>query len=165
MSLDKIRLSETVTSALYKDVLVNAKTIPNNVSYHYKFLGNNQKKIIFVVQSRDAVFIPDKHLSFITKMLEACKMNIGDIAIVNHASGAVIIQQLKQELQPRILVLFGLESIDIKLPFNFPQFKTQAYDGCTYLCVPSLNELDTETNESKVLKSKLWVCLRQIFEI
>ncbi len=165
MSLDKIRLSETITTALYKDVLVDAKTITNNISTHYKFLGNNQKRIIFVVHSRDAVFVPDRHLSFITKMLEACKMNIGDIAIVNHAVSPVIIQQLKQQLQPQILVLFGLESVDIKLPFNFPQFKTQAYDGCTYLCVPSLNELDTETNESKILKSKLWVCLRQIFEI
>ncbi|HSZ84964.1 MAG TPA: hypothetical protein VK787_02980 [Puia sp.] len=164
MSLDNIHLSEKITSTLYKDVLVDAKK-NENVFPRYKFLGNNQKQITIVVQSHNAVFIEEKHLSFITKMLEACKMNIGDIALVSHTNTPVIIQQLKQQLQPQTLILFGIESVDIKLPFNFPQFKTQDYDGCTYLCVPSLNELDSDVPESKLLKSKLWVCLRKLFEI
>jgi hypothetical protein len=164
MSLDNIHLSKKITSALYKDFLVDAKK-NENVLPRYKFLGNNQKQITFVVQSHDEVFVEEKHLSFITKMLEACKMNIGDIALVNHTTTPIIIQQLKQQLRPQMLILFGTESVDIKLPFSFPQFKTQAYDGCTYLCVPSLNELDSEVPESKLLKSKLWVCLRKLFEV
>jgi hypothetical protein len=163
MSLDHINLSDKITSALYKDFLVDAKK--NENIFRYKFLGNNQKQITIVVQSHDAFFVEEKHLSFITKMLEACKMNIGDIALVNHANTPIIIQQLKKQLHPQMLILFGIESADIKLPFSFPQFKTQAYDGCTYLCVPSLNELDSEVPESKLLKSKLWVCLRKLFEV
>ncbi|HEX4373899.1 MAG TPA: hypothetical protein VHZ50_11405, partial [Puia sp.] len=101
MSLDNIHLSQKITSALYNDVLVDAKKTENTFP-HYKFLGNNQKKITFVVQSHDVVFVEEKHLSFITKMLEACKMNIGDIALVNHTTTPVIIQQLKKQLQPQM---------------------------------------------------------------
>ncbi|SRR5579871_3131228 len=164
MSIDNVHLPGIVTAALYKNVLVDGSEIQNKTQ-RYKFLGNNQKKITFVTKDADAVFIADKHLLFITKMLEACKMNIADIAIVNHAAHPVLIHELKLQLHPQILILFGLESVDIKLPFNFPQFKLQAYDGCTYVCAPSLNELDGETHESKLLKSKLWVCLRQLFEV
>jgi hypothetical protein len=164
MSLDNIHLSGTVTASLYTNVLMDVKSIGNQEAV-YKFLGNNQKQLTFVVRTNDGVFIADKHLSFISKLLEACKMSIADIAIVNHAKTPVNVHLLKKQLEPRILILFGLESVDIKLPFNFPQFKTQIYDGCTYLCVPSLNEIDADTQESKLLKSKLWVCLRNLFDI
>jgi hypothetical protein len=166
MSLDNVLLSGNTTATLYKNVLVDAKNesgITN--AQELKFLGNNQRQITFVVNSRDAVFVADKHLLFITKMLEACKMNIGDVSIVNQASTPVIIKELKEELHPLVLILFGVEPTAIRLPFSFPKFKTQEYDGCTYLSVPSLNELDAETTESKLLKSKLWVCLRQLFEV
>jgi hypothetical protein len=166
MSLDNIQLSQKITNSLYKNLLVDVeKGGTTNTSEHYKFLGNNQKKIIFAVESPHAAFVEEKHLRFISKMLEACKMNIGDIAIVNHSATPIIIQDLKSQLKPQIMILFGIESTGIKLPFSFPQFKSQAYDGCTYVCVPSLNELDSETPDSKLLKSKLWVCLRTLFAV
>jgi hypothetical protein len=166
MGLDNIFLSKQMTCSLYKSVLVDAKRISDSAaSSHYKFLGGNQKRITFIVRSPQAVFVAEKHLSFIIKMLEACKMNIGDIALLNQFSEAVNIQALKQQLQPRMLILFGVESADIQLPFNFPQFKLQVFDGCTYLCVPSLNEFDSELPESKLLKSKLWVCLQKLFDM
>jgi hypothetical protein len=166
MSIDHVQLSGALTSALYKSVLVEkAAHEGGGHDLRYKYLGNNQKKIIFLVNSNDAVFIEDKHLTFITKLLEACKMNIGDVAIVNHALHPVVIAELKKQLDPQMIILFGVSSVDIKLPFSFPQFKTQLYDGCTYVLVPTLNELDTDTHESKLLKSKLWVCLRQLLEI
>jgi hypothetical protein len=168
MSLNTIELPGFIIVDLYKNSLVlenekSIKDIPEKKGY--RFLGNNNKKITFVVNSLDAVFLPEKHIAFVTKMLEACKMNIGDAAIVNHAAKPVIIGELKKQLAPATLVLFGIEPTEIKLPIRFPQFKTQAYDGCTYLYSSSLNELDQPTEEGKLLKSKLWVCLQKIFEI
>jgi hypothetical protein len=58
-----------------------------------------------------------------------------------------------------------MEPVDIRLPMNFPAFKIQDYDGCTYLCSSSLEELVRPGDESKLLKSKLWVCLKTIFGI
>jgi hypothetical protein len=117
------------------------------------------------VDSPGHVFLSDEELAFIGKILGACKLNIADVAIVNHATIPVLISELKKQLEPVILLLFGLDPTGIRLPVQFPQFKTQVYDGCNYLYVPSLPELDKDTEEGKLLKSKMWVCLRKLFEV
>jgi hypothetical protein len=166
MSLNTIELPGFIIADLFKNSLVagNEKKVVESANQSgYKFLGNNKKKITLVVSSPDAVFLPESHLNFITKMLEACKMNMGDVAIVNHASAPVVIGELKKQTEPSTLLLFGIEPTEIKLPISFPQFKMQAYDGCTYLFAPSLYEIDQPTEESKLLKSKLWLCLQKLF--
>jgi hypothetical protein len=168
MSLNTIELPDLVIADLFKNALIsdNEKKAPVPViKAGYKFLGSNRRKITLVVNSPEAVFLPESHLAFITKMLEACKMNLGEVAIVNHASTPVIISELKKQTTPSILLLFGIEPTEIKLPISFPQFKMQAYDGCTYLYTPSLYEIDQNTEESRLLKSKLWLCLQKLFEI
>jgi hypothetical protein len=72
---------------------------------------------------------------------------------------------LKQQLQPKIILLFGVEPSAIRLPINFPAFRPQDFDGCTYLSTPGLDQLVPNTDESKLLKSKLWVCLKTIFDV
>ena len=131
----------------------------------YKFLGKNGKKITILVQSPTVPFLPDNQLSFLTKILEACRMNIGDVAIVNTATASVNIATLKQQLQPTAILLFGLEPTAIKLPINFPEFKVQPYDSCSYLSAPPLTRLVAQSEESKLLKSKLWVCLKTLFNV
>lgn len=140
-----------------------AATAPSTPAY--KFLGLNRRKITVVVYSPGMAYIPDDQLAFLTKMLEACKMNVGDVAIVNHAVNAVNITAIRQQLEPTSMLLFGIQPIDIKLPINFPAFKLQAYDDCTYLASPALSELVTPSEESKVLKGKLWACLKALFNI
>ena len=131
----------------------------------YKFLGNNKRQISILVQSPGAAFLPDEELSVLTKMLEACKLNMGDVALVNHAVTAVNIDLLKQQLAPYIVLLFGLQPIGIELPINFPQFKIQKYDQCTYLYSPSLEEMVAPTEASKLIKTKLWLCLKELFTV
>ncbi|MES1221482.1 MAG: hypothetical protein ABUT20_38640, partial [Bacteroidota bacterium] len=118
-----------------------------------------------IVQEEHVAYITETHLNFISKILSACKMNIADVAIVNHFAKPVVIGELKKQLEPAVVLLFGPEPVQIKLPISFPQFKSQAYDGSTYLYSPSLNELAQDSEEGKLLKSKLWVCLRKIFEV
>ena len=131
----------------------------------YKFLGKNDKKITILVQSPGTPFLPDNQLTFLTKILEACRMNIGDVAIVNTATAPVNITAIKQQLQPTVLLLFGLEPTSIKLPINFPEFKVQPYDNCSYLSAPPLTQLVQQSEESKLLKSKLWICLKTLFNV
>jgi hypothetical protein len=130
----------------------------------YKFLGDNQKRTTILVDSPETAFLPDDQLAFLTKMLEACKMNIGDVAIVNQAVSRADITGLKR-LSPTRILLFGPAPADIGLPINFPFFKIQLYDQCSFLWVPSLAQLVQPGEESKLLKTKLWVCLKTLFEI
>jgi hypothetical protein len=141
-----------------------AQSVPESPEV-YKFLGKNNRKITIVVQSPGVPFLPDNQLSFLTKILEACRMNIGDVAIVNAATTPVNITTLRQQLEPSAVLLFGLEPTAIKLPINFPVFKNQPYDNCSYLAAPPLTQLVQQSEESKLLKSKLWVCLKSLFNV
>jgi hypothetical protein len=142
-----------------------ASTSPPTPPAAYKFLGNNRKQVAIVVHSPGIPFLPDNQLQFLTKILEACRMNIGDIAIVNAASAPVVITALRQQLNPTVVLLFGLEPVAIKLPINFPVFRLQPYDACTYLSAPALSLLAQNSEESKLLKSKLWICLKTQFNV
>ena len=190
MSLNNIQLKDLIVAELYRDSLIasEAKDIATATTdtapppaveipaaktpvakpptpAGYKFLGNNHRKITIIVHSPGIAFLPDDQLNVLTRMLEACKMNMGDVAIVNHAASPVVIGSLKQQLQPSFILLFGPKPPDIGLPMDFPVFKIQAYDQCTYLTAPSLQELVRPGDEGKLLKSKLWVCLKSLFEI
>jgi hypothetical protein len=149
------------TAAPAKSPTVSLSTEPAT----YKFLGNNRRNVAIIVDSPGTPFLPDNQLSFLTKILEACRMNIGDIAIVNAATAPVAIAGLRQQLDPTAVLLFGLEPVAIKLPINFPVFRLQPYDACTYLSAPALSELVQNSDESKLLKSKLWVCLKTLFNV
>jgi hypothetical protein len=169
MGLNKIKLPAIVASGLYKNSLV---TMPDtyeskepSINHSYTFLGKNKKNIVLVATSNEDVFVSESHLAFIAKLLGACKINLEDTAIINNATSKIISSELKKQLKPKILLLFGIEPTTIKLPIHFPMFKLQEFDGCTYLYAPSLKELDQETNEGTLLKSKLWVCLKNLFEL
>ena len=172
MSFQHQILPDLLISELYKDiVLVNAtdadqtESIPAAPKVHepIKFLGNNQKQIAIIVKEPAEVFLPEKHLDFLSKILAACKLNIGDVAIVNQEYRSLDIQLIKQHLRPNQIILFGVNPTELRLPMEFPHFKLQNYDGCTYLAVPELNQLNSETEEGKLLKTKLWICLKSMF--
>lgn len=131
----------------------------------YKFLGNNRRNVTILVNAPGSPFLPDNQLNFLTKILEACRMNIGDVAIVNHATSPIVINALREQLQPSSILLFGLEPTAIRLPISFPTFKLQPYDQCTYLSAPGLELMVATSEESKLLKSKLWVCLKTLFNV
>jgi hypothetical protein len=134
----------------------------------YKFLGNNRRHITLLVHSPGSGFMPDNQLTFLTKILEACRMTLADVAIVNDATAPVTITALRQQLQPKTVLLFGVDPTAIRLPINFPTFKQLSYDDCTYLSSPALDQLVPDTGDnrdSKLLKSKLWVCLKTLFDV
>ncbi|MFL5746632.1 MAG: hypothetical protein ACJ751_18290 [Niastella sp.] len=129
----------------------------------YKTLGNNKQQITVVVNCPNDVYVPEADLQFLTKMLGACKLNMADVAIVNYANAPITIDRLKTQLQPKSLLLLGVEPGDIQLPISFPPFKEQPYAGTTYLFTPPLSQLNQETEGAKVLKRKLWDCLKRMF--
>jgi hypothetical protein len=163
MSLDTIQLPGIIIEDLFKNSLIHQDSAIGKDSYDY--LGQNLKNIAIIVDSPQTVFLPEQQLGFLIKMLEACRMTIADTAIINQAHAKVEILELKHRLNPRHVLLFGVEPTGIKLPFNIPPFKIQSYDNCIYLYAPGLDRLNLDTEDGKLLKSKLWVCLRTMFGI
>jgi hypothetical protein len=154
---------QPVITAPVSEPVITTQPVKKEEPVVYKTLGNNKQQISVVVNCPNDVYVPEADLAFLTKMLSACKLNMADVAIVNHATAPIAIDKLKAQLQPRSLLLFGVEPGEIQLPISFPTFKEQPYAGTTYLFTPALSQLNQETEEAKILKRKLWDCLKRMF--
>ncbi|MBK6825949.1 MAG: hypothetical protein IPG86_03290 [Chitinophagaceae bacterium] len=180
MDLNHINLPPAALASLYGETLVSDKDVnsiapaadiketpptPNQTEDQkpaVRSLGNNQQQILVLVNVGDAVFLSDESLGFLTGVLSACKLSMADIALVNlHHYPDIPYQTLLTEFKSRIVLLFDKDPASFGLPMKFPHYQLQAFAGNTFLYAPSLQELEKD----KVEKSKLWVCLKRLFNL
>jgi hypothetical protein len=129
------------------------------------YLGNNGKHIVVLIKEPGVAFINDKHLQFLSNILNACKLNLGDIALVNHTNYPMSYATLKEKLHPKFVLVFDLETKEIVLPFTIPHFQVQQHDNCKFLFSTSLTMMDGDGQEAKIEKSKLWMSLKNMFQL
>ncbi len=175
MNDDKIQLPGFLIADLYKDSLVvtgdeagTEKKIPKTERQAIErqwFLGSNLQKITLLVSEKEAVYLQDDCLQFLSAILGACKLNLGDVAIVNHHNDPVDYSFLKEKLSPNFLILFGVTAQQLQLPFTVPYYQVQKYDNRQFLLCPPLTMMLGETQEAKLEKSKLWLCLKKMFNV
>ncbi|MBI5371753.1 MAG: hypothetical protein HZA79_06980 [Sphingobacteriales bacterium] len=178
MDINHIELNPASVAGLYKNHLVETggttPPVPKPVSLpsspektgpapaEWKALGNNGKQVLVLVDRKDVVYLPDQELNFLTGILSACKMNLADVAILNlHQYPGSGYKELVPFFNSKKVLLFGVEPAAIDLPLDFPSFQAQAFNGTTYLWSPDLGTMETD----KLLKTKLWVSLKQLFNI
>ena len=172
MSLNSIKFEPTDIASLYKNSLVqiNAKqqVLPQTnindepVDSVWKYLGENKKKTLVIVRNANAVHISDKQLSFLTKLLAACNLNLADVAVLNfHDHNSTEFNEILDYFKPKIVLLFDVEPGEFGLPMIFPQFQVQGHKDTLFVSSPSLEVIEPD----KSLKGRLWVCLKKIFNL
>lgn len=129
------------------------------------YLGNNGKHIAIIVNDAGAVYLNDESLQFLSSILSACKLNLGDVAIINRHQEPVLFSFLKSHLQPVVLLAFDVNLQQLQLPFTIPHYQVQPYDQCQFLSAPSLQTMLGESKEAKLEKTKLWLSLKKIFQL
>jgi hypothetical protein len=129
------------------------------------FLGNNDKKVTILIKEVDVAFINEQHLQFLSNILNACKLNLGDIALVNHLNHPLVYADLKQKLQPKFIIAFDLQTKEIQLPFTIPNYQVQHHDNCKFLFASSLKTMEGDSQAAKLEKSKLWMSLKNMFQL
>ena len=172
MSLNSIKFEPTDIASLYKislveineeqKVLSKTKIDTDQVNTGWRYLGENKKKTLVIVRNADAVHIPDKQLSFLTKLLAACNLNLADVAVLNfqdHNSSEF--NEILNYFKPRVVLLFDVEPGEFGLPMIFPQFQVQGYKDTMFVSSPALNVIEPD----KSLKGKLWACLKKVFNL
>lgn len=177
--LNHIELPVTMVADLYGSSLINelnksseiatqSVAIPDQIVMAespvtaWKSLGSNQKNILVIVDDPASVHLPDHELTFFTGILTACRLTLADVAIVNlNSNPGASCKDLTTHFKSKYAFLFGVEPSSIGLPISFPYFQVQAFAGTSYLFSPSLKELE----DDKLLKSKLWVCLKKLFNL
>ncbi|MDB5222002.1 MAG: hypothetical protein JWN83_669 [Chitinophagaceae bacterium] len=166
MSLDKTHLPAFVIQDLFQKTLVdltnNDKNQPVTGSKELNVFGGNKQHIILLVNNPDAAFVTDQQLTFLSGILNACKLTLEDIGLLNIAPyPAISYKTISDTFNPRIIMMFGISSDTIQLPFVMPEFQRQSYNNQVYLAIPSLLSLEN----NKELKRKFWTVLQQIFSL
>jgi len=129
------------------------------------YLGKNNKHISIVVYDENAIHLQDDLLEMLSAILNACKLNLADVSIINTHTQLVNDELLRKELSPAVVLLFGIPTAQINLPFSIPDYKAQAFNNCTYLQAASLQQMNGKSEAARLEKSKLWVCLKNIFGV
>jgi hypothetical protein len=180
-----IQLPDVVLADLYKDSIVLAeenivqleKMPPQITNKKIKdeqqekplnkkwFLGDNKKNIVILLKDASAVYINDEWLGTLSKLLAACKLNIGDVAIVNHLQHIKTFNDLKELLQPQFVFMFAVTTNDIQLPFTIPHYQVQQYAECTFITAPIVTLKTDNTDLVKTEKRKLWEKMKMIFSV
>jgi hypothetical protein len=166
MSLDNIQLPDTILQGLYSKCLYDLdshKSVLSDIpASSIGFLGNNQKKLVVLVNCETAIYLPDEELNFLLGILTACKLSMADIALVNlYKNPGLTYPVLTEQLKAEKVFLFGLNADTIELPLQFPHYQVQQFNNQVYLSSVALNELQANKEE----KMKLWNCLKKIFSI
>ena len=166
MSLNNIQLSPSILLQLYKYSLIdlpgNGQPEEKNAPKHFATLGNNYKQILLLVSSEDTLYLPDEELNFLMGILAACSLTMDDVAIMNSKKNKEITyKKITAELNPGKVFLFGVSPAQIELPLTFPDYQVQQYNNQVYLKAPLLSVF----KDNKAEKTKLWNCLRTIFNI
>ncbi|HTC00587.1 MAG TPA: hypothetical protein VK705_07880 [Ferruginibacter sp.] len=168
MSLDNIQLPASVIQDLYKKSLVlsnvkeDKKSQMLSTAVSFNILGNNQQKILILVSDSETLYLPDEQLNFLMGILTACKLTMQDVAILNiEKNKDISYTNLTATLKSEKIILFGVETSRISLPLQFPTYQMQAYNNQVYLSAPLLTVLQNDKAE----KTKLWLCLKQLFSI
>ncbi len=130
-----------------------------------QYLGDYQKKIIVLVNDEENIYVSDESLQFLSGILSACKLNLAHIALMNFNINAVSFSELKKELKPGYLLLFGINALQIELPFAMPDYQVQEYDNCKILVAPSLADLNNSSAHAIAEKKKLWKSLQKMFNL
>lgn len=175
MKEDNFQLPDFLIADLYKNSLViaddepgTAEKKPENgkiLTERQWFLGSNLRNITLLVDEKEAVYLKDDALQFLSSILGACHLNLGDVAIVNHFTDPVSYSTLKEQLKPAFLIAFGIKAQAIQLPFTIPNYQIQNYDQCQFLLSMPLESMLKNTQEAKLEKSKLWLCLKKMFAV
>ena len=180
MGLNDLQLTPAVLTALYPSSLISTDELPvplpkpidrdpvptvppasADTEKKLKYLGDNRKNILVVVNYPGVVHLPDEELNFLTNMLTACKLSLGDVVIINQNNLDENYKDMLTMFKSKTIFLLGVEPFAFGLPVSFPHYQVQTVANCTFLFTPTLEE----QRNDPLLKSKLWVSLRTIFGI
>lgn len=129
------------------------------------YLGSNQQHIAILVHYPNDKHIGEASLDLLSKILAACQLNLAGVAIVNTAHQTVNYSLLQEQLQSKVVILFGIQATQIGLPMQFPLYKDQNFANVLYLQADALDHMLPNTSESKTLKSHLWAAFKRIFNL
>ena len=126
-------------------------------------LGRYNRKILVVVHESAYTHCSEDDLQFLQKILQALKLSMNDIGILNLAQHPHDYTALANAFAPGEVLLLGPDAASLELPMRFPQFQVQPWGKVSFLQAPALREMNGDSEEQKLQKKKLWEGLKRMF--
>lgn len=157
MASHNIRINPYTLQNLYTTNLVSLSK-PNAAK---KYLGENTEQLVVVNNEPKGKYIADADYALLTQILKACNINILNCAIVNYHTQQQDITTLIEQLNPKKVLLFGVSTLQIKLPITFAPNHVQYYNEIAYLHTNDIATIAVNKNA----KMELWASLKQLYSI
>lgn len=155
MSLNDISLDPRQLADWYGHKLVSVE--PPVEMLDWPVLGDFQKKILILVDEPGQAFLSDEDLTFLSGILSACKMSLGDIGIINiNRTPGTRAAGLNQKFRPTAWWVFGLEPKKIGLSRENEAATASRFEGAPVFAAPSLQIL----SQKPEAKRELWKHLK-----
>jgi hypothetical protein len=165
MSFDKLQLDPYLLARIFTQPIIPGKKVPAAVVAEappkVKFLGENQKNIVLFIQNDSEAYLNDELFNLLTNILNACKLGMQDIAVVNVAAySAMSFATWQAAIPMKQAVLFGIppESMGLEA---ISRYQLVQANGCQLLSSDDLQVIA----QDKMLKGKLWMGLKQLLGI
>jgi hypothetical protein len=145
-----------------KEVVNEQKTIP---SQPLKFLGDHLKQIMVLVYDENAVYLNEPDLGLLSSILNACKLNLADIALVNTASQPYSLHEILETLPSQYVFVFAISGTALKIKLPTTLYKPIELGDTQILFSASLQSMQGVEQNAKVEKLKLWNALKLLFKL
>ena len=153
---------EAIASTPANEVVNEQKTTP---TLPLKFLGDHLKKIAVIVNDTEAVYLNETDLGLLSSILNACKLTLADIALINLAQQPLSLHEILETLPSQLVLVFELTGAQLKIKLPTTLYKPIVLGETHILFSASLKSMQGADQTAKVEKSKLWNALKLLFKI
>ncbi len=130
-----------------------------------KFLGDHLKKIMVIVNDPNAVHLNETDLGLLSSILNACKLTLADIALINTAQQPLSMHEMLNTLPSQLVLAFDLSAAQLKIKLPTTLYKPIVLGETHILFSSSLQSMQGADQTAKLEKSKLWNALKLLFKL
>lgn len=169
MSLENIQIDPYFLARIYNQPIIPGEkqavaapvAAPVVPLQKVKYLGENQKNITLLIQNEHEVYLNDELFNLLTNILNACKLGMQDVALINlHAYPGASFAALQQAVLVKQAVLFGIEPETLGLQGIAP-YQVNQVGNTSVLQSHDLSVIA----QDKTMKGRLWNGLKQLLGI
>ncbi len=161
MSLNHTTLTDEQKESLFRHHLhligqtENTETAPD-----FKIKGNRNSGIIWMIDEATDDFLNEADSALLVKILQACKLTDKDIAIINRFGSNLSPDTIANQLNAHTLILSGLPEPKAD-PLTNSFYQVLERNDLKMIRIDSLETIGKDPS----LKTRLWNCLRQLFNL
>lgn len=157
-AIGKEALTTTSANEIVSELTVRSAT-------PVKYLGDHLKKVMVLVNDASAVHLNETDLGLLSSILNACKLTLADIALINLAQQPYSLHEMFTTLPSTFVIAFDINSNALKIKLPSTLYQPILLGDTQILFSNSLQSMQGTDQNAKLEKGKLWNALKLLFKI